>query len=357
MPASETKTSRRVLDLLRFAVPWDAAVAVVGSEAEGIGRRLVMPLLPDGQTAAELSDADAITRLEALRSEGYEFLVVGPSAYGWLDERSGLRHHLETRYRLVDHAAEGGVVYALHGGAGRTGADGLPLPPADMIRMTSGLYRRASDPEVLYERFETGGATSAAWIRDLLARNGVDMNEVDALLDFGCGCGRVVRHWSDLPGSVHGSDYNPNLVRWCSDNLPFATFVANAAEPPLPYADGSFDFLYSISIFTHLDEPLQMPWMRELTRVVRPGGLILITVAGEDYAHNLPGWEQVREAFGAGRLVVRKPERTGSNACAVLHPPEYVRDTLTAGLEIVDHEPGVRHAGRQDALLLRTPVS
>jgi hypothetical protein len=34
-----------------------------------------------------------------------------------------------------------------------------------------------------------------------------------------------------------------------------------------------------------------------------------------------------------------------------------VRDTLTAGLEIVDHEPGVSHAGRQDALLIRTPVS
>jgi SAM-dependent methyltransferase len=357
MPASETKTSRRVLDLLRFAVPWDAAVAVIGSEVEGIGRRLVMPLLPDSQTAAEYSDSDAIARLEGLRAQGYEFLVVGPSAYGWLDARPGFRHHLESRYRLVDRATEAGVVYALHGAPGRTGTDGLPLPPADMIRMTSGLYRRASDPEVLYERFETGGAKSAAWIRDLLARNGVDLNQVDALLDFGCGCGRVVRHWSELPGRVHGSDYNPILVRWCADNLPFAKFVANAAEPPLPYPDGSFDFLYSISIFTHLDEPLQMPWIRELARVMRPGGLIMITVAGEDYAHGLPAWEQLREAFEAGRLVVRKPERTGSNACAVLHPPEYVRDTLTAGLEIVDHEPGVPHAGRQDALLLRTPVS
>jgi SAM-dependent methyltransferase len=357
MTASETKTSRRVLDLLRFAVPWDAAVVVVGSEVEDIGRRLVVPLLPDGQAAAEHSGADAIARLEALREDGYEFLLVGPSAYAWLDERPGLRDHLETRYRLVDRATEAGVVYALHGATGRTGADGLPLPPADMIRMTSGLYRRASDPEVLYERFETGGVKTAAWIRDLLARNGVDLNEIDALLDFGCGCGRVVRHWSDLPGSVHGSDYNPNLVRWCSDNLPFAKFVANAAEPPLPYADDSFDLLYSISIFTHLDEPLQMPWMREVARVVRPGGLIMITVAGEDYAHGLPAWEQVREAFEAGRLVVRKPERTGSNACAVLHPPEYVRDTLTAGLDLVDHDPGVPHAGRQDALLLRTPVS
>ena len=352
MPASETETGRRVLDLLRFAVPWDAAVAVVGTELESIGRRLVVPLSPD------LTDADAIERLEALRGEGCEFLVVGSAAFDWLDARPRLSEHLDTRYRLVDRDPEACTVYALHGAAGRTGGDGLPLPPVDMIRMTSGLYRRASDPEAIYRRFEATGAESAAFIRDKLSDNGVAMEQLGSLLDFGCGCARVVRHWSDLPGAVHGSDYNPNLMRWCAENLSFAEFLANGAEPPLPYEDDTFDFLYSISIFTHLEEPLQVPWMRELARVARPGGLLLITVSGTDHARSLPGWEdQFREAFEAGRLVVRRPERTGSNACAVFHPPSYVRDTLTRGLEIVDHEGGVAQAGRQDALLLRKPVS
>jgi SAM-dependent methyltransferase len=155
---------------------------------------------------------------------------------------------------------------------------------------------------------------------------------------------------------VHGSDYNPHLARWCAEELSFGEFTANGAEPPLPYPDDSLDFLYSVSIFTHLDEPLQMPWITELTRVVRPGGLMLITVSGEAYASNLPGWERFRSAFEAGELVVRKAERTGSNACAVLHPPQYVRETLSRGLEIVDYEPGVAQAGRQDAWLLRVPA-
>lgn len=351
MPASETETSRRVLEVLRFAVPWDASVAVVGPEVASIGRRIVEPLSP------ELSDADAIERLEAMRAEGCEFLIVGASAYPWLDTRSGLGNHLETRYRLVDRCAESCAVYALHGAGGRKGADGLPLPPVDLIRITSGLYRRATDPDAVYRRFEATGEENAAWIGDKLAANGAAIGEFDALLDFGCGCGRVTRRWKDLPGKVHGSDYNPNLASWCAEHLGFGDFRANGAEPPLPYEDDTFDFIYSFSIFTHLDEPLQIPWMRELARVVRPGGLLLITVSGETRAQSLPRWEQSREAFEAGHLIVAKPERTGTNACAVLHPPSYVRETLIERLEVVDHEPGVPRAALQDGWLLRSPAT
>ena len=354
MPESELQTSPRVLELLRFAVPWDAAVAIVGQELDGLGMRQVTPLVPTGRALAGLSDEDAVERVDALRADGCEFLIVGASAFTWLGERPRLGDRLETRYRLAARDPDAGAVFALHERPAQPGADGLPLPPADMIRMTSGLYRHASDAGVLYRRYEEGGAKSAAFIREFLGRAGVDMSGVDALLDFGCGCGRVVRHWAGLPGEVRGSDYNPNLVRWCADNLPFAQFDVNEGEPPLPYADDSFDFLYSISIFTHLDEPLQRPWMDELVRVVRPGGLILITVSGEVYARRLPGWEHLRERFETGRLVVRRPERTGSNSCSVLHPREYL-DALIAGLELVALEPGVRPAGWQDAVLLRTP--
>ena len=355
MTANQIETSPQVLELLQFAVPYDAAVAVVGPEVEAIGRRIVAPLSPDGQSPADLSDEAAVARLEALRAQDFEFLVVSPSAYAWLDARPGFRDHLEAEYRLVVRDPDACAVYALHGASGRTGADGLPLPPVDMIRMTSGL-RKAAGPDAVYRRFERSSADTAGWIRDKLTGHGTQLDERSALLDFGCGCGRVARRWSELSGAVHGTDYNPLLVQWCNAHLAFADFATNALEPPLPYADDSFDFLYSISIFTHLDEPLQVPWMRELVRVVRPGGLILITVSGEEHVRSLPGWEQFRPSFEAGELVVTKPERSGSNACAVYHPLGYVRDKLTRGLELLDHEPGVSQAGGQDGVLLRTPV-
>jgi SAM-dependent methyltransferase len=355
MTTSQTDTSRRVLEVLRFAVPWDASVAVVGREVEDIGRRVVTPLARDGET--DLSADAAIARLEALRADGCEYLVVGASGLDWLDARPGFTAHLDTDYRLVDRDDDACAVYAVHGAGGRTGADGLPLPPVDMIRITQGLYRRAANPDLLYQRFENTGAETAGWIRDILTRNGAAIEGMGAVMDFGCGCGRVTRYLKDLPGSVHGSDYNPHLVHWCAGHLAFGEFRTNDAEPPLPYDDDSFDFLYSISIFTHLDEPLQVPWMRELARVVRPGGLLLITVMGEDRLRSIPAWEHLREPFEAGELVVTKPERAGSNACAVYHPQEYVRETLAGSLEIVDYEAGSPAAVRQDGILLRTPVS
>jgi SAM-dependent methyltransferase len=175
------------------------------------------------------------------------------------------------------------------------------------------------------------------------------------VLDFGCGCGRVTRHWKDLPGHVHGTDYNPHLLRWCAEHLKFADFSLNALEPPLPFADARFDLVYSISIFTHLDEPLQVPWMRELTRVVRPGGSILITLSGEERFRTLAAGERLREAFDAGGLVVLKAERRGTNACGAYHSRRYVDDTLTAGLELLEYASGGADDVRQDAVLLRKP--
>jgi SAM-dependent methyltransferase len=344
-----------VIAFLATAMPWDAAVAIAGPEGEGIGRRAVVPLAGEGSVPADLSPAAAIERLEQLRRDGIEYLLVGASAYEWFDAAAPLRAHLESHYRLVVRDEEVGAVYALHGAEPHLGEDGLPLPPIDLIRMTSGCYRRAHDRRAIHRAFETTSAKGAAWIRDILARNGAPLEEAGSLLDFGCGCGRIMRNWKDLPGDLHGSDYNPHLLRWCADHLSFAKFRMNDSEPPLPYADDSFDLLYSISIFTHLDEPLQVPWMRELARVVRPGGLILVTVSGEQRLRSVRAWERLREQFEAGELVVAKSERAGTNACTVYHPMRYVRETLTEGLELIDYVSDGAVDVRQDAVLLRRP--
>ena len=354
MTTSQAQTNERILDLLGLAVPWNAAVAVVGDDVRDIGRRVVMPLGSEGD--GRLSDDAAIARLEALRADGCEYLVVGASAYDWIDARPGFMQHVEQRYRLVDRAADACAVYALHGAAGRTGSDGLPLPPVDMIRMTQGLYRRASDPDAVYRRFEATGAESAAWIANLLARNGERIEDMSAILDFGCGCGRVTRHWKELDARVCGSDYNAHLVRWCAEHLAFGEFRPNEAAPPLPFDDATFDFAYAISVFTHLEEARQLPWIGELTRVVRPGGLLLITVMSEERLRSIPAWERLREPFEAGELVVVRSERSGSNSCAVYHPLNYIRNTLTRDLEIVDYDAGSPAVANQDGLLLRTPA-
>jgi len=223
--------------------------------------------------------------------------------------------------------------------------DGLPVPPPRLI------VRVAGTADVGW--FLESGRLAAESIAESLARHGRRVEEVGALLDFGCGCGRVIRRWAGLGAtSIHGTDANERAVAWCRANLPFARFESNGLAPPLPYANESFDLVYALSVFTHLPEDLQLTWISELERLLRPGGLLLLTTHGERYRERLDSQE--RDAFDAGRVVVRWAEGAGSNLCSAFHPPEYVKERLAGRLAVVEFVPeGARGNPHQDLYLLR----
>lgn len=346
------------MDLLRFAVPWNAGIAVLVEDGEEpmplAGARVL------GIPRSQGADAGALVeRLRAMRGEGgFELLLLPPAARGWA-ESDGLAAVFDETFDVIAKHAESGVLYSLHDPppAGGLAPDGFPLAPAHLIRVTSGCARQAqNNPSQMYRSYFNGGLQAADWIPAMVSRAGGDMAAMDAVLDFGCGCGRVIRHWRELERpQLHGCDYNPLLVDWCAANLPFAEFRMNELEPPLPYEDDAFDLLYTISIFTHLDEPLQRRWADELRRVVRPGGLVVLTVSGrERLLEHLP--PPARERFDRGELVVWRSELAGMNACSVYHPERYVRDELARGFELVEHVPRGAPDVRQDAVLLRVPA-
>ncbi len=204
--------------------------------------------------------------------------------------------------------------------------------------------------------FLEGGQLAASSMRAILARSGVTIERLGAILDFGCGAGRVLRHWKSLEGpALHGTDYNPELVAWCAASLPFATFRVNRLDGGLDYPAASFDLIYAFSVFTHLAPAGQSFWIAELTRVLKPGGCLFITTHGEHYLPQLSLRDQ--EQFRSGRLVVLGSKRAGSNDCAAFHPESYVRESLAQGLDVVDFVPeGALGNPYQDAYLLRKPA-
>jgi 2-polyprenyl-3-methyl-5-hydroxy-6-metoxy-1,4-benzoquinol methylase len=232
--------------------------------------------------------------------------------------------------------------------AARDGAtvasDGLPLPPAELR------IRVAGTAEAGW--FLEGGRLAEQSIRAALERAGTSLEERSAILDFGCGCGRVVRRLASLPGAVHGSDLNADAVAWCRANLGFAQFERNSLTPPLLYRDGQFDLVYTLSVFTHLPLDLEHAWVAELSRILRPGGYLLLTTHGERYLERLRPAEQA--AFARGEVVVRFEQVAGTNLCTTFHPAAYVVDTLGRGLELVDAVPEGAHGNpHQDLFLLR----
>jgi SAM-dependent methyltransferase len=225
--------------------------------------------------------------------------------------------------------------------------DGLPVPPPRLI------VRVAGTPDAGW--FLESGRTAAAAICGALERAGRKIDELDSILDFGCGCGRVTRRWVGLDGvEVHGSDRNATAIAWCRENLGFARFETNELAPPLAHPSGTFDLVYALSVFTHLTEELGLAWAEELARVLRPGGYVLLTTHGARYRGGLTTKERAR--FDAGELVVRRPEAVGSNLCAAFHPRAYVQETLarTGPFEPVEFVPeGATGNPYQDLHLLR----
>ena len=222
--------------------------------------------------------------------------------------------------------------------------DGLPLQPPALIDYVSGMR----DVEAFY----CIGREGLDNISKNLARNGLAIEQFGSVLDFGCGCGRIIRHMGHRFKNVKffGTDYNPLLIGWCRENLPFAEFNVNGLADRLAYEDGKFDFAYTISVFTHLPEKECFFWLGELRRVLKPGGYCYITVNGT-FDFRTP---KQREAFDRGEIVVQHASIPGAGPCHTYHPESYLRRNYADGFDIVDFIPqGQVDTARQDVLLLR----
>ena len=218
-------------------------------------------------------------------------------------------------------------------------ADGPPVPPRRLM------VRVAMTADA--DWFLRSGR--AAY--DAIAAH-VPLDEPRSVLDFGCGCGRVTRYFESFAGEVAGSDLSEPAVEWCRANLPFGRFEVNALAPPLAFDAASFDLVYALSVFTHLTEELQLAWRDEVLRVLRPGGLFLLTTHGESYVPRLDAPERAR--YERGELVVRWGDIPGTNLCSAYHPEPYLRGTFAQGFTFVELEPeGARGNPTQDLVLLR----
>jgi SAM-dependent methyltransferase len=210
----------------------------------------------------------------------------------------------------------------------RFDANGLALPPARLRVLVAGTAE--------IDRFLHSGKVQAEYLRQLLGQAHSPLEEMDAVLDFGCGCGRIARWFSDLSGpQFHGCDYNGELVKWCDANLDFIDVCTTSLEPPLPYPDARFDFLYAFSVFTHLSIELAESWIEELQRVIKPGGLMWFTIHGESYRERLLPEQQAR--FDNGEIVVWLPEIEGTNMCGAYWPETSVAGMLGRQFEILAH--------------------
>ena len=160
-----------------------------------------------------------------------------------------------------------------------------------------------------------------------------------SLLDFGGATGRVSRHFyaQDDLSEITICDVNINNVEWVLEHLPSGVGVfKNSALPSLPIPDAHCDVVIAFSVFTHMDEH-EMGWLYELRRVLKPNGMLYVTVHNDETWRILPStWvfgtltqsEEFRSTYRADaplarRLVFEYSSESVYN-CNTFHPNAYI---------------------------------
>ncbi|MES9971495.1 MAG: class I SAM-dependent methyltransferase [Candidatus Thiodiazotropha sp.] len=219
------------------------------------------------------------------------------------------------------------------------------LPRSMREHMQSRAHDSISPPDYLRSRvhgdeslqdFENAGKLLSYHIFSFFCSHAEKARD-NHVFDFGCGCGRVVRYLSKLFAGNHfyASDIDHEAIAWCRENLSdICEFTANDALPPLPFESKSFDFIYSISVFTHLPEEMQIHWLDELRRVTKRNGYLLLTTHGQQLAP-----EEVQQGLnehGFHYAVAGGTDGLPDFYQTSFHTEEYIRRTWGRYLEIVD---------------------
>jgi SAM-dependent methyltransferase len=144
-----------------------------------------------------------------------------------------------------------------------------PFPPSDLANRTSGL---TSDADF--------AAHGAQILRALAGSSPEPLANSRSLLDFGVGAGRLARLFKGYGGRYVGIDVDREMIDWVKRHLPWVD--ARQIEPlqRLPFPDGTFDAVVSVSVFTHMNERDHLFYLDELRRVTVPGAQLLLTVCG-----------------------------------------------------------------------------
>jgi SAM-dependent methyltransferase len=195
-----------------------------------------------------------------------------------------------------------------------------PVPPRR-------LRARTGAPGI--REFLSGGRRAA---EELAASVGGTVGEVESVLDLGCGSARVLPYVAEMSGGARcaGCDVDAAAIAWAVQHHPQFDWALSGPEPPLPFADGSFELVYSISVFSHLDEPSQDRWLAEIARVLVPGGRALLSV------HGRHAFEQFRS--GEASTVWCPPDAFARNR---LGPEEFIFEPYIRSLWNEAELPGV----------------
>jgi SAM-dependent methyltransferase len=110
-------------------------------------------------------------------------------------------------------------------------------------------------------------------------------------LDFGCGAGRLTQAMAAHFTRCDGVDISESMLRLAERHNRYpdrCAYHLNTAQDLALFADESFDFVYSTLVLQHMEPRYSTHYMRELARVLAPGGLLVFQVPSQRSTQEAP---------------------------------------------------------------------
>lgn len=131
-----------------------------------------------------------------------------------------------------------------------------------------------------------------------------EVKKTDVVLDAGCGNARNLVEIARRCKRIVGVDSSDNMLSFASKRIAEARLQKKASLTEadlreLPFSDGEFDKVFCLAVLHHLPRKEQRKALRELARVLKPGGRLYVSV-----------WNRDQRKFDGGGKEVNGPWRT-----------------------------------------------
>lgn len=196
-------------------------------------------------------------------------------------------------------------------------------------------------------------------VKDVLQYYGVSLRPGDHVMELGCASGRVLRHLAcqEAGLNVWGTDIDKRHIDWILRYLgPAIKAIHTTVLPHLPVEDNAMAVVSAFSVFTHIDE-MEIAWLTEVRRILRPGGIAYVTISTEHswsllkpgmvvyeallgLKDHIMGYQVSSEFFAQPmpeeRMVFKWPTISQVYNCCVYHSTSYIRRTWGRFMEILE---------------------
>lgn len=161
-------------------------------------------------------------------------------------------------------------------------------------------------------------ADGVATVDALLGALGATIAAEDTVVEIGCGVGRLTRVLADRASHVLALDVSQEMLdraREASPDLANVTWILGDGRSLAGVDDAAADVCFSHVVFQHIPDPaVTLGYVREMGRVLRPGGWAAFHVSNDPAVHSVrqPVRAKLRAALGRAPSGQDAPQWLGS---------------------------------------------